>query len=170
VLGYRVDSDEVVFVFEPAAFGVQIAADARVDVAGDFNQWLDASDGKIHNPAPAWQMQRVAGDRYELHKQLADFHQRPQWEFKFVVNLSQWIEVPGTALNRTTGQPVNLTLTIPEKPGEPPNGGFGVWRLTKAGRFRHMTSTSRKSGGAMGRKAVLPTKNGAAQQGLARNF
>jgi hypothetical protein len=121
VLGYRVDSNEVVFVFEPSAFGVQIASDARVDVAGNFNQWLDASDGTIRNPGPAWQMQRVAGDRYELHKRLADFQQRPQWEFKFVVNLGQWIEIPGTALNRTTGEPVNLTLTIPEKPGEPPN-------------------------------------------------
>jgi len=121
VFGCRVDPDEVVFVFEPAAFGVQIAPDARVYVAGDFNQWLGASEGKIHNPAPAWQMQRVADNRYELHKKLADFHQRPQWEFKFVVNLSQWIDVPNTALNRTAGEPVNLTLTIPEKPGEPPN-------------------------------------------------
>ena len=121
VFGYRVDSNEVVFVLEPAAFGVQIATNARVHVAGDFNQWLGASAGKINNPPPAWQMQRVADNRYELHKPLADFHQRPQWEFKFVVNLSQWIDVPSTALNRTTGEPVNLTLTIPEKPGEPPN-------------------------------------------------
>lgn len=121
VFGYRIGTDEVVFVFEPAAFGVQIAADARVDVAGNFNQWLGASDGKIQNPAPAWQMQRVADGRYELHKKFAVFRQRPQWEFKFVVNLSQWIDVPGTALNRSTGQPVNLTLTIPEQPGEPQN-------------------------------------------------
>ncbi len=121
VLGYRVDHDEVVFVFDPAAFGVPIAPDARVHVAGDFNRWLDASDGKIRNPSPAWQMQRVAEGRYELHKPLADFQQRRQWEFKFVVNLSQWIDVPGTALNRTTGYPVNLTLTIPEKPGGAPN-------------------------------------------------
>jgi DNA-directed RNA polymerase subunit RPC12/RpoP len=121
VLGCRVEADDVVFVFEPAAFGVSIAPDARVYVAGNFNRWLDASDGKIRNPAPAWQMQRVASGGYELHKPVADFQGRPQWEFKFVVNLSQWIEVPGTALNRTTGQPVNLTLTIPEKPGAPPD-------------------------------------------------
>jgi DNA-directed RNA polymerase subunit RPC12/RpoP len=121
VLGYRVDADEVVFVFDPAAFGVPIAPGARVHVAGDFNRWLDASDGKIRNPSPAWQMQRVTDGRYELHKPLADFRQRPQWEFKFVVNLSQWIEVPDTALNRTTGRPVNLTLAIPEKPGAPSN-------------------------------------------------
>jgi len=121
VFGYRVDSNEVVFVFEPAAFGVQIVTNARVHVAGDFNQWLGASAGTIRNPAPAWQMQRVADNRYELPKALTDFYERPQWEFKFVVNLSQWIEVPSTALNRSTGQPVNLTLTIPEKPGEPSN-------------------------------------------------
>jgi len=120
VLGCRIDADEVVFVFEPAAFGIQIAADAPVYVAGNFNRWLDASDGTIH-PAPAWQMQRVAGDRYELHKQLADFQKRPQWEFKFVVNLNQWIEIPGTALNRTAGQPVNLILTLPDKSGEVSN-------------------------------------------------
>ena len=121
VVGYRLGTDEVVFVFEPAAFGVQIAADARVHVAGNFNQWLEASEGKIQNPAPAWQMQRVADGRYELHKKLAVFHERPQWEFKFVVNLSQWIDVPSTASNRSTGEPVNLTLTIPEQPGESQN-------------------------------------------------
>ena len=121
VVGYRVDANEVVFVFEPAAFGLQIATNALVHVAGDFNQWLGASAGKLRNPAPAWQMQRVADNCYELHKPLADFHQRPQWEFKFVVNLGQWIEVPATALNRSAGQPVNLTLTIPEKPGGPSN-------------------------------------------------
>jgi len=121
VLGYHVDSNEVVFVFEPAAFGVQIATNARVQVAGDFNQWLGASAGTIRNPAPAWQMQRVADNRYELRKPLADFYGRPQWEFKFVVNLSQWIEVPSTASNRTTGQPMNLTLAVPERPGAPPN-------------------------------------------------
>ena len=121
VFGYRIDSGEVVFVFEPAEFGVQVATNVAVYVAGDFNQWLGASDGRIHNPLPAWQMHRVADDRYELHMKLADFQQRPQWEFKFVVNLNQWIDVPGTALNRTTGEPVNLTLTIPEKSGEPGN-------------------------------------------------
>ena len=113
VFGYRVDSNEVVFVFEPAVFGVQIATNARVHVAGDFNQWLGASAGTLRNPAPAWQMRRVADDRYELRRQLADFSGQPQWQFKFVVNLNQWIDVPNTALNRTTGQPVNLTLTIP---------------------------------------------------------
>jgi serine/threonine protein kinase len=38
VLGYRFDRDEVVFVFEPEAFGVQIASKSEVCVAGDFNQ------------------------------------------------------------------------------------------------------------------------------------
>ena len=121
VFGYRIDPDEVVFIFEPAVFGVQIATNAPVYVAGDFNQWLGASEGRIHNPVPAWQMQRVADNRYELHKKIADLQQRLQWEFKFVVNLNQWIDVPSAALNRTTGEPVNLTLTIPEKPGEPRN-------------------------------------------------
>ena len=121
VVGYRLGTDEVVFVFEPAAFGVQIAADARVYVAGNFNQWLGASEGKIQDPAPAWQMERMADGHYELHEKLAVFRQRSQWEFKFVVNLSQWIDVPNTALNRSTGEPVNLTLTIPATPGESQN-------------------------------------------------
>ena len=118
VFGCRVDPDEVVFVFEPAAFGVQIADDAQVHVAGDFNVWLGPNVVKINNHLPAWQMQRVAPNRYELHKKLADFQQRPQWEFKFVVNLNQWIEPPSTAWNQTSGEPLNLTLTIPEKPGQ----------------------------------------------------
>ena len=116
VLGCRVDADEVVFVFEPAAFGVQIATNAEVHVAGDFNQWLDASEGKINKPAPAWQMQLVSTNRYELHKQLADFREHPKWEFKFVVNLNQWIEPPSTAVNQSGGETANLMLTVPEKP------------------------------------------------------
>ena len=116
VFGYRLDPDQVVFVFEPGRFGVQVASNATVHVAGNFNQWLGASEGRIHILAPGWQMQRVADNRYELRKKLADFQQRQQWEFKFVVNLTQWVEVPSNALNRSTGEPVNLTLTIPERP------------------------------------------------------
>jgi hypothetical protein len=119
VFGYRVDSNEVVFVFEPAAFGVQIATNARVHVAGDFNQWLGANAGTLRNAAAGWQMRRVADNRYELHRQLADFYGQPQWQFKFVVNLNQWIDVPNTALNRTASQPVNLTLDIPALSGAP---------------------------------------------------
>jgi DNA-directed RNA polymerase subunit RPC12/RpoP len=107
VLGYRLGNGEVVFVFEPAAFGVQVASNALVHVAGDFNQWLGASDGSIRN-------------RFELRRNLADFQQRPQWEFKFVVDSARWIEPPGNALNRSAGKPVNLTLTIPEQPGGMP--------------------------------------------------
>jgi len=121
VFGYHFESNEVVFVFEPAVFGVQIATNARVHVAGDFNQWLGASAGSLRNPAPAWQMRRVADDHYELHRQLADFYGQPQWQFKFVINLNQWIDVPNTARNRTASQPVNLTLDIPAQPGALPN-------------------------------------------------
>jgi hypothetical protein len=64
-------------------------------------------------------MQRVAANRYELRKKLTDFHQGPQYEFKFVVNLSQWIGAPSAASNQTTGdEHMNLTLTIPEKAGQ----------------------------------------------------
>jgi hypothetical protein len=60
-------------------------------------------------------MQSMAAGRYELRKKIVDFIQLPQWEFKFVVNLSQWLEPPSEALNQTVGDPANLTLTIPEK-------------------------------------------------------
>jgi serine/threonine protein kinase len=119
VLGYRFDRDEVVFVFEPAAFGVQVAANSQVCVAGDFNQWLGASDGKIKSIVPAWQMQQVASNRYELRKKLVDFIQWPQWEFKFVVNLNQWMDPPTKTLNLTGGNPANLTLTLPENTYQP---------------------------------------------------
>jgi tetratricopeptide (TPR) repeat protein len=118
-IGCRIDGGDVVFVFEPAMFGVQAATDAEVHVVGDFNEWLDASDGKINNPLPAWQMQLVTSNRYELRKKLADFHGRPQWQFKFVVNLTQWLDAPGNATNRTSGdRNHNLTLIIPDNPGE----------------------------------------------------
>jgi hypothetical protein len=125
-IGCRIDGGDVVFVFEPAMFGMEAATGARVHVVGDFNQWLDASDGKINNPLPAWQMQLVASNRYELRKKLADFHERPQWQFKFVVNLTQWLDAPGNATNRTSGnRNHNLTLIIPENPGEPAHQAAG---------------------------------------------
>jgi len=119
VIGYRIDSDEVVFLFDPSTYGIKVDTDEVVHVAGDFNQWLGASEGKINKPAPDWQMQQVSGDRYELRRKLADFQQRPNWNFKFIVNLSHWIDAPSNASNQTTGdRNMNLTLTIPEKPGQ----------------------------------------------------
>ncbi len=116
VFGYRLDGSEVVFLFEPAAFGAQVATNAQVHVAGNFNQWLDASEGKINKPLAGWQMQRMTTNRYELHKKLADFRQYQQWEFKFVVNLNQWIDVPSEAWNQAGAETVNLTLTLPQQP------------------------------------------------------
>jgi tetratricopeptide (TPR) repeat protein len=119
VLGYRVDAGEVVFVFEPSAFGVQVATNAQVQVAGGFNQWLEPNNGILSKTGAAWQMQLVSSNHYELHKKLAEFKERQQWGFKFVVNSRQWIGAPiAAAIDVPTDASLNLMLTIPEPPGQ----------------------------------------------------
>jgi eukaryotic-like serine/threonine-protein kinase len=114
VQGYSIDKDDVVFMFEPAAYGTKMATDAEVLVAGDFNHWLDNDKGTITNDYPQWVMQRMDADHYVLRKKIAGFRQQPLWQFRFVVNKSQWPEVPDNARN-SVGQDgfLNLALTIP---------------------------------------------------------
>jgi len=113
VYGYRIAGDEVIFEFDPAAYDMTINADDPVYVAGDFNQWLGHQGGGINKPDPAWQMQRVAPNRYELHRKLADFSAHPFYNFKFVENANQWFDAPSWALNRIPGDAEwNLTLKI----------------------------------------------------------
>lgn len=102
VLGYYLTETEVVFRFDPSAYlnftrndngDWLAAADVVIDsvaVAGDFNEW-----SKL-----AWRMSKTKEGLYELRKDLGLFEDRPEWEFKFVVNGFYWVEPPTDATNR----------------------------------------------------------------------
>ena len=114
VVGYHIDGDEVVFEFEPAMYGRRLAPDAKVFLAGEFNHWLDNTNGRITNSYPQWVMQRMDDGHYTLHKPIADLRDRSQWQFRFVIDGQQWVEVPDSAVNRDElGGMANLILKIP---------------------------------------------------------
>jgi eukaryotic-like serine/threonine-protein kinase len=114
IQGYRIDHDDVVFDFDPAVYDMSVAEGAEVQVAGEFNNWLDNDKGSITNSYPQWVMQRIDQNHYTLRRKIADFRERPQWQFKFVVDRNNWSEVPVSAQNRgELNGDANLVFTVP---------------------------------------------------------
>jgi 1,4-alpha-glucan branching enzyme len=102
-LGYRIEGDEVVFVFDVREY--QKANEwqhldfaeleiHKVAIAGEFNNWRKQG----------WTMHKVDKFIYELRKKLKDFEGKPTWEYKFVINEKYWIEPPRTAPNRVNDE------------------------------------------------------------------
>jgi hypothetical protein len=100
-LGYRIDGEDVVFVFDVRDYQKAYATWGRkvdfadleihkISVAGEFNNW--SKEG--------WKLQKVNQYTYELRKKLKDFSGKPTWEYKFVINDQYWAEPPGQAPNR----------------------------------------------------------------------
>jgi hypothetical protein len=114
ICGYRIDNDSVVFDFDPRVFFMTIDHDAQVLVAGEFNSWLDADNGRITKSYPEWVMQRIDENHYTLRKKITELQGGPQLQFKFVVNCETWSEPPPGAINwAESGGFENLVLTIP---------------------------------------------------------
>ncbi len=89
---YYFDGNDVVFEFDLRIYekAVHGRDSVRVDfsdldivdvaVSGNFNDW--SGEG--------WHMQRVNEWLYRLRKNLKDFSDAPNWQFKFVINGEQW--------------------------------------------------------------------------------
>ncbi|NAS30832.1 hypothetical protein GTQ40_07610 [Flavobacteriaceae bacterium R38] len=92
--GYRIDGDEVVFVFDKRDYNrfsldgswkKQTIDDLKiknVGVSGEFNDW-----SRNH-----WKMAQIDENRYELRKKISDFDDEFSWEFKFIINDQYWAE------------------------------------------------------------------------------
>ncbi|MCU0447361.1 MAG: hypothetical protein MUE85_20895 [Microscillaceae bacterium] len=98
-LGYRIEGDEVVFVFDVRDYQKNIGSQPldftefeihKVAIAGEFNDWRKQG----------WSMHKVNKYIYELRKKLKDFSGKPTWEYKFVINEKYWVEPPKNAPNR----------------------------------------------------------------------
>jgi eukaryotic-like serine/threonine-protein kinase len=114
ICGYRIDQGDVIFDFDPRVFSMSVASNAVVMVAGEFNGWLGLMNGQALCDCPDWVMQRMDEDHYSLHKKITYFRSQSQWQFKFIINRSQWIQVSDSVKNRNEfGGFVNLVLTIP---------------------------------------------------------
>jgi len=92
---YFFEGDEVVFEFDKRVYENALhSADSnavdfadldilQVTVSGDFNNWS----------AEGWVMQRMDENRYQLRKHLKDFKDKPDWQFRFLINGTYWTPV-----------------------------------------------------------------------------
>jgi hypothetical protein len=95
--GYTITENEVVFDFKPPFEDSDIKT---VTLAGVFNGW---------NPQnKAYDMQK-SGDKYTLALPIKDFQKGKTFEFKFVINHSDWQNIPEDAKNTKNG---NFTFEI----------------------------------------------------------
>lgn len=111
--GYRLEKDEVVFVFNPnehrdftTSYGMWRSKEnvkvKEVTLCGEFNSWMTT--------AKNYQMTKV-GEVYEYRMKLSDFKGKSKVEFKFVVNEKYWAEPKQDFTNTTQSMP---EFTIPK--------------------------------------------------------
>lgn len=130
-LGYHIDKNEVVFVFDVRKYEKVSTEEGReldfadidiksIAVAGEFNDW--SRDG--------WRMQKVSEYIYELRKKLSLFQDKPDWQYKYIINGKYWVEPPRFASNIISISPYerrkfNLVLDV----ARPNLNGNTVFRL-----------------------------------------
>lgn len=119
-MGYRIEGDEVVFEFDMRDYERLSSSQGRefdfkdidikkITVAGEFNNW--SQDG--------WTMHKITPEIYQLRKKLSDFRGKLEWQYKFVINGSYWVEPPSEAKNVKSFSPWlnrhrNLVLNVTE--------------------------------------------------------
>ncbi|MEM6720850.1 MAG: glycogen-binding domain-containing protein [Bacteroidota bacterium] len=114
--GYRIEGDEVVFVFDKRDYkevthglsqhrksidDTAIAIE-MIAVAGKFNNWSEDE----------WIMTKIDENRYELRKKMADFTDEFSWEFKFVINEEYWAEPEGDIENLSKAKRKGKDLNV----------------------------------------------------------
>ena len=110
--GYLLSRGMVTFIFDQAAYGLELARTTQVVVAGNFTGW----DGGGGGGKWALKRGRLAGT-WELAAQLGGMRLPPgekELVFKFVLNGTEWLAPPEDALNALPDGKgsVNLKLDI----------------------------------------------------------
>jgi hypothetical protein len=117
--GYRIEQDEVVFVFNPyehndylTSYGMwKSKPDVKiktVTLCGEFNSWM--TNDKLHVMKPV-------GNTYEYRMKLSEFKGKTKIEFKYVVNKKYWAEPNSYFSNLTQSlmeftNPKNFVLNL----------------------------------------------------------
>ncbi len=108
--GYFLAGGLITFTFDPAVYGLTLAPNSRITVAGNFNGW-DSSGGNGR-----WVLRDPSGKGvYELTVQLQALRAPPGEKdliFKFVVNGRQWLVPPAKAVNSLSDGKGNFNLKI----------------------------------------------------------
>jgi len=100
-MGYSIEGDSIVFTFHKKdySFAVSHFDDQKIDlkdikienvvVAGSFNNWSRKQ----------WVMKKINEETYQLKKKISDFDGDFNWEFKYVLNETNWAEPQYEAAN-----------------------------------------------------------------------
>ena len=115
VLGYKIEGDDIVFVFDISDYN-RITSDEigsindfddlnikEVIVSGQFNNWT----------RDKWKMKKIGINTFELRKKISDFTNEFSWEFKFLINGKYWAEPNDNIANiapakTPSGSPLNV--------------------------------------------------------------
>lgn len=102
--GYGITGDTITFLFDPAAYGQTVAPNARIALAGSFNNWQGAgtflspkSDGTWSANFPLSSLRPLDGDTNLV--------------FKFIVN-GNWMQPPAGAPNIQSDGKGNVNLRV----------------------------------------------------------
>ncbi|WP_250432587.1 hypothetical protein [Hanstruepera flava] len=115
VLGYKIDGDDIVFVFDTRDYekatsdssgSIKDFDDLKIEeviVSGQFNNWT----------RDKWQMIKIGDNTFELRKKITDFSNESSWEFKFLINGKYWAEPTDKIANivpakTPNGKPLNV--------------------------------------------------------------
>lgn len=119
-----------------------------VHVAGEFNNWLDASEGKI-TAKPEWALSNDGAGNWKLVKQL-----RPgKYQFKYVLDgggtPAQWVTAAGLPISAEGNSILELVAAAPQPaPAAPAEKGAYFFyagdakSVTLAGEFNQWSTTS----------------------------
>ncbi len=124
--GYLMAGGVIKFILDEKAYGLNLPPDTLVALAGNFN-WWNTSGGRNG----VWQLTDENDDNvWELAMPLEglNFPSSDRFlTFRFVLNNSQWLDVPAQASNAVQDQSGNRNLSV-----DPQVPGSAVLRVTTA--------------------------------------
>ena len=100
--GYKLTSNEVIFIYKLGKSEDEKAIN-KLTVAGEFNGWNPNDDN--------YKMTLKEDRMFELRFPISKFEKRKEYQFKFVMNARNWLNVPDKALN-VDEKSGNLTLKV----------------------------------------------------------
>jgi hypothetical protein len=122
-MGYRMEEENVVFIFQPQLYSQYSTRDGVVKKIENLNITSVAVGCEVNAwSVVEWRMNKINAYWYELRVPYSIFEKKTQWEFKFFVNNEYWVEpasgmtniVPISAGGQNTTKRYNLVATIPQ--------------------------------------------------------
>lgn len=116
--GYALNEDEVIFIFDPAIYGVD---PDRITVTGQFRNWdttMDDSLWQLHQTWELWVLEIANVDFATI---------QPNTKFKFRINTGEWMQPPTNANNEEGGDLIFMKTTITKDLKAELRGPTTIW-------------------------------------------